>query len=118
MPGPAKTWGENLVKAVKDNKVEEALINDKVKRILRIAEFSGRLSNPEEKPEESNNLEEDRKLIKKAAAESMVLLKNDNVLPFNKSKIKSLAVIGPNAEKGQFIVGGSAHVKKHYVLHT
>ena len=117
MPGPAKTWGENLVKAVKDNKVEDVLIDDKVKRILRIAEFTGRLDNPEEKPEVSNNLEEDRKLIKKAAAESMVLLKNKNVLPFSKSDIKSLAVIGPNAEKGQFIGGGSATVKPHYVVH-
>ena len=58
MPGPAKTWGENLVKAVKDNKVEGALIDDNVKRILRIAEFTGRLDNTEEKPEESNDLEE------------------------------------------------------------
>ena len=117
MPGPAKTWGENLVKAVKDNKVEGALIDDKVKRILRIAEFTGRLDNPEEKPEESNDLEEDRILIKKAASDAMVLLKNDNVLPFNKSELKSLAVIGPNAEKGQFIGGGSATVKPHYVIH-
>jgi len=117
MPGPAKTWGENLVKAVKDNKVEGSLIDDKVKRILRIAEFTGRLDNPEEKPEESNDLEEDRILIKKAASEAMVLLKNDNVLPFKKSELKSLAVIGPNAEKGQFIGGGSATVKPHYVIH-
>ncbi len=45
MPGPTKTWGENLVKAVKDNKVEGVLIDDKVKRILRIAEFTGRVDN-------------------------------------------------------------------------
>lgn len=117
MPGPAKTWGENLVKAVKDNKVKEATINDKVTRILRVAEFTGRLQNPEEKPEESNDLKEDRELIKLVAADSMVLLKNDGVLPFNKSEIKTLAVIGSNAEKGQFIGGGSATVKPHYVVH-
>ena len=117
MPGPAKTWGENLVKAVKDNKVKEATINDKVTRILRVAEFTGRLQNPEEKPEESNDLKEDRELIKQVAADSMVLLKNDGVLPFNKSEIKTLAVIGSNAEKGQFIGGGSATVKPHYVVH-
>ena len=117
MPGPAKTWGENLVKAVKDNKVKEATINDKVTRILRVAEFTGRLQNPEEKPEESNDLKEDRELIKQVAADSMVLLKNDGVLPFNKSEIKTLAVIGSNAEKGQFIGGGSATVKPHYIVH-
>ncbi len=117
MPGPAKSWGENLIKAVREKKVKEEVIDDKVTRILRVADFTGRLENKEEKPEESNNLKEDRDLIRKAASEAMVLLKNENVLPFNKSKLKSIAVIGPNAEKGQFIGGGSAVVKPHYVIH-
>ena len=117
MPGPAKTWGENLVKAVKDKKVKEEIVDDKVKRILRIAEFTGRLDKPDEKPEESINLEEDRILIREVASQSMVLLKNENILPFQKSKIKKIAVIGPNAKKGQFIGGGSATVKPHYVVH-
>jgi len=117
MPGPAKTWGENLVKAVKDKKVKEDMVDDKVRRILRIAEFTGRLGKREEKPEESINLEEDRILIREVASQSMVLLKNENILPFQGSKIKKLAVIGPNAKKGQFIGGGSATVKPHYVVH-
>ena len=50
---------------------------------------TGKVDNPEEKPEQSNDLEEDRILIKKAASDAMVLLKNDNVLPFNKSELKS-----------------------------
>ena len=56
--------------------------------ILRVAEFSGRLDNPEEKPEESNNLAEDQALIRKAGSEGMVLLKNNEVLPLQKEKIK------------------------------
>ena len=117
MPGPARSWGGNLVKAVNDGKVEEDIIDDKVRRILRVADFTGRLDNPEEKPEESNNLVEDRVLIRKAGSEGMVLLKNEDVLPLNKEKIKKIAVIGPNALKGQYLGGGSASLNPHYVVH-
>ena len=117
MPGPARSWGENLVKAVNKGKVEEEVVDDKVRRILRVAEFTGRLDKPEEKPEESNNLEEDRILIRQAGAEGRVLLKNDGVLPLKPQAIKTIAVIGPNALKGQYMGGGSASLNPHYVVH-
>ena len=84
MPGPARSWGENLVKAVNDGKVKEDTVDDKVRRILRVAEFTGRLDNPEENSEQSNDLEQDRTLIRKIGAEGMVLLKNQDVLPLKK----------------------------------
>ncbi len=117
MPGPARSWGENLVKAVNKGKVEEEVVDDKVRRILRVAEFTGRLDKPEEKPEESNNLEEDRVLIRQSGSEGMVLLKNDGVLPLKPQEIKTIAVIGPNALKGQYMGGGSASLNPHYVVH-
>ena len=117
MPGPARSWGENLVKAVEKGKVKEETVDDKVRRILRIADFTGRLDSPEEKPEKSNDLEEDRILIRKTGSEGMVLLKNQNILPLDRSKIKKLAVIGPNALKGQYLGGGSASLNPHYVVH-
>ena len=117
MPGPARSWGENLVKAVNDGKVLEEVVDDKVRRILRVADFTGRLDKPEEKPEKSNNLKEDQALIRKAGSEGMVLLKNNHVLPLQKEKIKKLAVIGPNALKGQYLGGGSASLNPHYVVH-
>lgn len=117
MPGPARSWGENLVKAVNDGKVKEDTVDDKVRRILRVAEFTGRLDNPEENSEQSNDLEQDRTLIRKIGAEGMVLLKNQDVLPLKKEKLKKLAVIGPNAEKGQYLGGGSASLNPHYVIH-
>ena len=80
MPGPARSWGENLVNAVNDGKVQEETVDDKVRRILRIADFTGRLDNPQENPEESNNLEKDRILIRKAGSEGMVLLKNNEII--------------------------------------
>ena len=117
MPGPARSWGENLVKAVNKGKVEEEVVDDKVRRILRVAEFTGRLDKPEEKSEESNNLEEDRILIRQSGSEGMVLLKNDGVLPLKPQEIKTIAVIGPNALKGQYMGGGSASLNPHYVVH-
>jgi len=117
MPGPAKSWGENLVQAVKKGNVPEEIIDDKVRRILTVADFTGRLDSIEEKPETSSNLESDRTLIRQAANEGMVLLKNENVLPLSEEKLSKIAVIGPNALKGQFIGGGSANVKPHYVVH-
>ena len=53
-------------------------------------------------------------LARQAAVEGMVLLKNDGVLPLAESSLKSLAVIGPNALKGQIQGGGSSSVKPHY----
>ena len=117
MPGPARSWGENLVKAVNNGKVEEEVVDDKVRRILRVADFTGRLDDPTESPEQSNDLEEDRLLIRTAGSEGMVLLKNDQVLPFKKETVKKLAVIGPNALKGQYLGGGSASLNPHYVVH-
>ena len=117
MPGPARSWGENLIKAVNKGKVKEETVDDKVRRILRIADFTGRLDNPEEKPEKSIDLEDDRLLIRKTGSEGMVLLKNQNILPLDRSKIKKLAVIGPNALKGQYLGGGSASLNPHYVVH-
>ena len=116
MPGPGNVWGDQLYAAVSEGKVEEELINDKVRRILNIASFSKRFENPTNKPEESNDSAEHRKLLKKAAASGMVLLKNNDLLPL-KSDIKNLAIIGPNAKEAQIIGGGSASLKPHYQAH-
>ena len=116
MPGPGNVWGDQLYAAVSEGKVEEELINDKVRRILNIANFSKRFVNPTNKPEESNDSAEHRKLLRKAAAAGMVLLKNNDLLPL-KSDIKNLAIIGPNAKEAQIIGGGSASLKPHYQAH-
>ena len=116
MPGPGNVWGDQLFAAVSEGKVEEKLIDDKVRRILNIANFSKRFENPTNKPEQSNNSEEHRRLLKKAAASGMVLLKNNDLLPL-KSNVKNLAIIGPNAKEAQIIGGGSASLKPHYQAH-
>ena len=116
MPGPAKTWGENLLSAINSGAVEHEIIDDKVSRILNVIAFSKRFDRPNIKPEKINDNPAQRALLRDAAKEGMVLLKNDEVLPLNKD-IKSLGIIGPNAKKSQIIGGGSAHLKAYYESH-
>ena len=116
MPGPAKSWGKNLITAINDKAVPEDLINDKVKRILNVASFCKRFENPIRKPERDNDSKLKRKLLKDAAQEGMVLLKNEGILPLKKD-IKSIGIIGPNAEKAQIIGGGSATLVPYHESH-
>ena len=116
MPGPARSWGKNLITAINDKAVPEDLINDKVKRILNVASFCKRFEDPIRKPEMDNDSKLKRKLLKDAAQEGMVLLKNDGILPLKKD-IKSIGIIGPNAEKAQIIGGGSATLVPYHESH-
>ncbi|RLC86524.1 MAG: beta-glucosidase [Chloroflexi bacterium] len=117
MPGPPRFMDEKLVQAVKDGLVSEEVIDDKVRRILRIIMKSGAFEHPEEVPETSVDKPEHRHLAREAAAEAIVLLKNErNVLPLNVDEIKSLAVIGPNANVARIQGGGSARVNPHYAI--
>tara|TARA_Y100000816_G_scaffold245955_1_gene194078 strand:- start:2984 stop:5419 length:2436 start_codon:yes stop_codon:yes gene_type:complete len=116
MPGPAKTWGENLFEAVKDGLVDEEKIDDKVKRILKVAKFTKRFEK-KRVSEKSIDKKSHRELIKQTAIEGMVLLKNEEILPFEKSKISKIAIIGPNVKDSQIIGGGSAGLKPHYEIH-
>jgi beta-glucosidase len=116
MPGPSNVWGKALIDAVEASEVSEKLIDDKVKRILTVAEFSNRFQKPQIKAEQAIDQPKHRLLLRKAAADGMVLLKNEGSLPLKKN-IKKLAVIGPNALEAQIIGGGSASLRSHYQIH-
>jgi len=116
MPGPSNAWGKALIDAVEASEVSEKLIDDKVKRILTVAEFSNRFQKPQIKAEQAIDQPKHRLLLRKAAADGMVLLKNEGSLPLKKN-IKKLAVIGPNALEAQIIGGGSASLRPHYQIH-
>jgi len=100
----------NLLPAVKSGKVNEEVINDKVRRILRTAITMGWLDKEQTDLGWSRYSVEADKVALQAALEGMVLLKNDGgVLPLDKSK--RVAVIGPLAHPGVPVGGGSAQVK-------
>ncbi len=116
MPGPARFLGKKLLQPVQDGLVSEEIIDDKVRRLLRITLKTGAMDHPEE-PEKAVDKPEHRALIREAAGEGIVLLKNEGaVLPLDEGKIKTIAVIGPNARVAQIMGGGSAQVNPHYAV--
>ncbi len=115
MPGPARHRGEKLHDAVKAGAVSESSLDAAVRRLLELTVRSGAFEQPEEAPEESVDRPEHRRLAREAAAEAIVLLKNEpGVLPLDRRAIQTLAVIGPNADAAQVQGGGSAGVTPHY----
>lgn len=112
-----KYFGEKLLKAVKDGDVSEAVIDDKIRRLMRVRFKAGLFDR--EYPMDPKIIENDahKKLALEAAEESIVLLKNkNNLLPLDKTKIKSIAVLGPNAAEARVGGGGSSKVTPLYAV--
>jgi beta-glucosidase len=119
MPGPASRfgpWGDALVAAVADGDVDEALIDDKVLRILRLAARVGGLTGTSAQPLAPYGEAEIARDLRAAAAASFVLARNDGVLPMSRSGLGRVAVIGPNAQLARTLGGGSATVFPAYTI--
>lgn len=116
MPGPAR-WMENSIvkKAIANGTLTEERVNDKVRRLLGLLEKTGLFDDATVKPERAANQAKHRKIIREAASEAIVLLKNDRALPLK--KVKSIAVIGPHAAKASIFGGGSSSgFRPHYTV--
>jgi beta-glucosidase len=107
MPGPAQKFGEKLLAAVRAGEVTQAQLDDNARRIVRLIVRSGALDGPLPKGEIGG--EKHRAAARAAAEEGIVLLKNAGVLPL-KPGIRTLAVIGPNADIARIQGGGSSAV--------
>lgn len=97
-----------LLQLVKDGQVSEATLNKAVARNLRAKFLLGLFENPYvdvERAVRITNSSEHQALAAEAARRSITLLKNqNNLLPLNRTTLKSIAVIGPNA--AQVHLGG------------
>jgi beta-glucosidase len=122
---PSPRWrGEKLLEAVERGEVAEATIDMSVRRLLLLLDKAGlferevpQTSCPQAVPEQAIDLPERRALVREAAAEGIVLLKNElQVLPLQPDQLTSIAVIGPNAQVAQITGGGSAQVNAHYAV--
>jgi beta-glucosidase len=117
MPGPASPWADGLEAAIRGGDVDETVLDDKVRRILRLAARVGALDGIDpvipEGRRQSFDAATQRALLTHAAAAGTVLLKNDGaggpVLPLA-SDVGSIAVIGPAAVAARTLGGGSATV--------
>ena len=103
---------ETLLPAIKSGQVSMATLDDKVRRLLRLAIEFGFLDGHEQEdfsiPRYSH---ESQAIALHSGEESMVLLKNQaNLLPLDMSRVHSIAVIGPEGFPDEASGGGSAHV--------
>ena len=89
MPGPGRFYGSRLVEAVQKGEVSEEIINEAVKRLLLLLERTNAFNEPLNRDEQMLDVEEHRELARTASTEAMVLLKNDNILPFKIEDISS-----------------------------
>jgi beta-glucosidase len=102
---------EKLLPAIRQGQVSVATIDDKVRRILRVAIQFGWLDHEQTDLTISRYNREGDQVALQAAREGAVLLKNDgNLLPLKKDAVKSILVVGPDAHPGVPVGGGSAHV--------
>lgn len=101
----------NLLPAIKSGAVKEATIDEKVRHILTTAEMYGWLDRPQRDSNISLFDERSNAVALRSARESVTLLKNSgNLLPLDKTKTRTILVVGPNAYPGTPVGGGSAGV--------
>ncbi len=106
MPSAVYMTPETLRAALQQGAVSMAAIDDKVRRILRKAVEFGFLDRDQTDDSIALYSEQSNQVAYEEALESEVLLKNvGSLLPFDKAKLKSIAVIGPDAFPA--VVGGS-----------
>jgi beta-glucosidase len=112
--GSSKYFNKPLLDSVKKGLVPESVINDKVKRILRVYFFSHQTPFPENK---QVSTPAHMKTVYDMACQTIVLLKNSKkLLPVQADKIKTMAVIGDNAIQKQASGGFGAGVKARYEI--
>jgi beta-glucosidase len=106
---------KELLPAVKAGKVKEATIDDKILRLLRVAlryHWIGAGAHPQGVDSLSAYSVGDRAVALAGARESLTLLKNENhILPLDATKIKTIAVIGPDAWPAVTGGGGSSQAQ-------
>ncbi len=106
-----------LLPAIRSGKVSEATMDDKVRRILRTAIQFGWLDRGQTDTSIPRVNAGGRQVALEATRSGIVLLKNDgNLLPLDKGRIKSIAVIGPDAYPAQPVGGGSGEVRPFWAV--
>jgi beta-glucosidase len=114
MPGPTRNRGEKLVAAVREGRVPAETVKAAARRMLLLLERVGAFADATMEDEKAVDRPEHRALIRKLGADGMVLLKNDGILPLDKTALDRIAVLGPNAAESRVMGGGSAQINAHY----
>ncbi|WNV84381.1 glycoside hydrolase family 3 C-terminal domain-containing protein [Umezawaea sp. Da 62-37] len=113
MPGPGNPYGAKLVEAVRAGEVPESVVDEMVRRVLRLASRVGLLDGVDPVVSELPARIDGDALAKEVAERSFVLLRNDGTLPLASPTV---AVIGMAAEQARILGGGSVHVFPPHVV--
>lgn len=108
---------EHLIDAYEEDLITEEEIDVALFRTLKARFKLGMFDEKTEYDDLDASLvacDEHRELSLKAARESMVMLKNDGILPLNKDKLKSVAVIGVNGDSKSVLLGNYNGTPKEY----
>jgi beta-glucosidase len=102
-----------FLEKLQNGQIPMSIVDDKVRRVLRVMLSIGMLD--KHRPAGSVNTPAHKQAARKVAAAGMVLLKNaGRTLPFDLRRIKTLAVIGENADRKMALGGGSSEIKALY----
>ena len=115
MPGPDGPWGEALVGAVRNGEVAEAVVDEHLRRLLRLADRVGVLGTERSYPADLPAPDSDvrREQLTRLAAQGMTVVKNEgDTLPLARGT--KVALIGRHAVETIDMGGGSAQVNPPY----
>ncbi len=115
MPGPARALGSAVLAAIEEGTLDESDLDSAVGRLLGGFDRIGALDAPEPAVDPKAPTPVDVALLRRAAAESVVLLSNDGILPLTALSPTRVAVLGPHAVSPTIMGGGSAQVTPHRV---
>ena len=113
MPGPAKARVHLLAEAQRDADTRDA-VGQRARQVVHLVERTGAFASPldvRDEAEKEIEYPDVRALIRRAAADGMVLLKNAGLLPLPADA--RVAVVGPNAAVARVMGGGSAQLNAH-----
>ena len=109
-------FADPLIKSVKEGRIKESLVNEKVANILRVM-IQTKVLDSKNRQTGSINTKEHQQAAYRSAVEAVVLLKNDKqILPLDMNTLKSVAVIGDNATRKHCSGGFSSEIKALYEI--
>jgi beta-glucosidase len=112
MPSPTFMNRDTLLPALNDGRLSVATLDEKIRRILRKAVEFGFFDQPQTDTNIPLYSQDARQVALEEARGSVVLLKNSgNLLPLDEAKVKTIAVVGPNAYPAVPGGGGSSETK-------
>lgn len=105
-----------VIPLIKSGAIPESIVDEKIRRILRVM-FRTNLIQGASRVTGQYNTRAHQQVALDVASEGIVLLKNKRgILPLDKSKIRSVAVIGANADRKNAYGGGSSQVNAKYEI--